>query len=78
MANFLMVSFGLSGPVTHPTIDVPGGAGGGARGRYGDRNRLSVRAAVAVVGGVGCGITPTCCCTCPVRGDCELGKSLGS
>ena len=26
MANCLMVSFGLSGPVTQPTSDVPGGA----------------------------------------------------
>ncbi len=28
MAKRPMVSFGLSGPVTQPTIDVPGGAAG--------------------------------------------------
>ena len=32
MANFSMVLFGLSGPVTQPTSDVPGGEGGAGGG----------------------------------------------
>ena len=32
MANFSMVLFGLSGPVTQPTSDVPGGEGGAGAG----------------------------------------------
>ena len=63
MAKRLTVSFGLSGPVTQPTSDVPGGAagagaGGGAWNLSGVRDWLTGRA-----GGVGEGITSACCCT---------------
>ena len=67
MAKRPMVSFGLSGPVTQPTIDVPGGAARCGR-RGGGRDRLASGTADRRAGGVGDGATAACCCTCAERG----------
>ena len=70
MAKRPMVSFGLSGPVTQPTSDVPGGAAGaggaGAAPELWLRRELAERSA----GGTGAGgTTSACCCTRAERGE---------
>src|ERR1700733_7907091 len=64
-----MVWFGLSGPVTHPTIDVPtglAGTGTGAAAGWAAVGACWVWAAVPF--GFGLGTTSACCCTGAERG----------
>ena len=68
MAKRGMVWFGLSGPVTQPTIDVPGGAVDGAGSAAGAGAWLAA-AGVCAVALPGDGVTAACFCTCP-----ELGR----
>ena len=71
MANFSTVLLGLSGPVTQPTSDVPGGEGW-APARAGRLPRHGLRSGWGLlggsVGGVGAGATAACCWTCAERG----------
>src|SRR6478752_5385281 len=85
MANFSMVLFGLSGPVTQPTSDVPGGEGGaGAAAGAGAGCAAAAGCWVAASEGVGAGATAACCWTCAERGRNALttadviGPSFGS
>ncbi len=66
MAKRPMVSFGLSGPVTQPTSDVPAGAagaGGGAAAASGTGCAAFGGNWLAVPAGLGAGTTAACCCT---------------
>ena len=84
MAKRRMVSFGLSGPVTQPTTDVPGGGaaagtgGGAAAAAAGTCAVAFGGGGLPVPGGMGEGITPACCCTRAERGDSALRMANGS
>src|SRR5262245_39963547 len=87
MANFSIVLLALSGPVTQPTSDVPGGEGGPGGGA-GAASCAGCAAAggcsLAAAGGVGAGSAAACCWTCAERGLSALstadviGPTLGS
>src|ERR1700694_2255418 len=83
MAKRGRVSFGLSGPVTQPTSDVPGGAagagaGGGAAAASGTGCAAFGGGWLAVPGGVGAGTTAACCCTRAECGTNALRIAAGS
>src|SRR4051812_35402699 len=84
MANRLMVSLGLSGPVTHPTSEVPGGPDGTAAAAGAGAGCAATGGCwVAAPPGRGDGTTAACCCTGAAGGVSALSSagsrpSLGS
>src|ERR1700742_2928581 len=79
-ANRDSVLFGLFGPVTQPTSDVPGGsADGGAGAGAGAASGTGWAAAgccwLAAAGGVGAGATSACLCTVPDCGVNALSRA---
>ena len=83
MANFLIVSLGLSGPVTQPTRDVPGGAVDTGAGAATGAGSAVTEGWAAVAPGRGEGTTAASFCTGAAGGVSALMRagsspSLGS
>ena len=67
-AKFATVLFGLSGPVTQPTTEVPGGRSPGAATATDGAGSGATGAGTAAALGLGTVATPACCCTAAVLG----------